>query len=226
MDNSDLSQNKSTSPTPGANDADGGPRSPALLAAARASRALAARRVQGVTPMPMTALPQSVTPAVATADAMDGGVAFNGQHAVSTDGATRLQAARQAIRGLTSGATASSSATGSARSADEPVQVLRTLRNSASQCFDRSLSQCSSVSLIAICESHSMTVLSICSMPNSLQVRRSHTHSRIASHSACVSDSQLEQLARCAFRLRTEIAAPARKNAQPKVFLRFSFSSP
>ena len=55
---------------------------------------------------------------------------------------------------------------------------------SASQCFDRSLSQCSSVSLIAICESHSMTVLPVCSMPNSLQVRRSHTHSRIASHSA------------------------------------------
>ena len=71
---SDLSQNESTSPTPGANDADGGPRSPALLAAARASRALAARRVQDVTPMPMAALPQSLTPAVATADAMDGGV--------------------------------------------------------------------------------------------------------------------------------------------------------
>ena len=127
MDNSDLSQNKSTSPTPGANDADGGPRSPALLAAARASRALAARRVQGVTPMPMTALPQSLTPAVATADAMDGGVAFNGQNAVSTDGAASLQVARRAIRGLTSGATASSSATGSARSADEPVQVLPAL---------------------------------------------------------------------------------------------------
>ena len=68
---SDLSQNESTSPTPGANDADGGPRSPALLAAARASRALAARRVQGVTPMPMAALPQSLTPAVATAGAMN-----------------------------------------------------------------------------------------------------------------------------------------------------------
>ena len=88
---SDLSQNESTSPTPGANDADGGPRSPALLAAARASRALAARRVQGVTPMPMTALPQSLTPAVAAADAMDGGVTFNGQNAVSTDGAANLQ---------------------------------------------------------------------------------------------------------------------------------------
>ena len=120
---SDLSQNESTSPTPGANDADGGPRSPALLAAARASRALAARRVQDVTPMPMTALPQSLTPAVATADAMDGGVTFNGQDAVSTDGAATLQVARQAIRGLTSGATASSSANRSARSADAPVQV-------------------------------------------------------------------------------------------------------
>ena len=104
---SDLSQNESTSPTPGANDADGGPRSPALLAAARASRALAARRVQDVTPMPMTALPPSLTPAVATAGAMDGGVTFNGQNAVSTDGAAGLQAARQAIISLTTGASSS-----------------------------------------------------------------------------------------------------------------------
>ena len=35
--------------------------------------------------MPMTALPQSLTPAVATADAMDGGVTFNGQDAASID---------------------------------------------------------------------------------------------------------------------------------------------
>ena len=70
---SDLPSSKSTSPTPGADDADGEPPSPALLAAARASRALAARRALDVTPMPMATLPPSLTPAVAAADAMDGG---------------------------------------------------------------------------------------------------------------------------------------------------------
>ena len=104
---SDLpSQMKSTSPPPGADDADGGPRSPALLAAARASRALAARRALDVTPMPMPALPQSLTPAVATADAMDGGVAFNGSDTTPMDGAAAHQVARRAIAGLTASALA------------------------------------------------------------------------------------------------------------------------
>ena len=84
---SDLPSSKSTSPTPGADDADGEPPSPALLAAARASRALAARRALDVTPMPMAALPPSLTPAVATADAMDGGVAIDGNDTTPTDGA-------------------------------------------------------------------------------------------------------------------------------------------
>ena len=110
---SDLPSSKSTSPPPGADDADGGPRSPALQAAARAYRALAARRAQDVTPMPMPALPQSVTPAVAAADAMDGGVAFRGSDTTPTDGAAAQQVARRAIAGLTAGAS-SSSASGSA----------------------------------------------------------------------------------------------------------------
>ena len=110
---SDLPLSESTSPTPGATDADGGPNSPALLAAARASRALAARRALDVTPMPMPALPQSLTPAVAAADAMDGGVAFNGSDTTPMDGAAAHQVARRAIAGLTAGSS-SSTASGSA----------------------------------------------------------------------------------------------------------------
>ena len=105
----DLPLSESTSPTPGADDADGGPRSPALLAAARARRVANARLANIVTPMPMPALPPSLTPAVATADAMDGGVAFNGTDAVSTDGAANNQAARQAILALTASSTSTAS---------------------------------------------------------------------------------------------------------------------
>ena len=94
---SDLSQQNSTSPPPDATDADGGVRSPALQAAARAYRALAARRAQEVTPMAMTALPPALTPAVATADAMDGSVAFDGNDATPSDGAAASQAARREI---------------------------------------------------------------------------------------------------------------------------------
>ena len=91
---SDLPLSESTSPTPGAQGADGGGlRSPALQAAARARRVANSRLANTVTPMPMSALPPSVTPAVELADAMDGSVTL-GQDATSTDAVDRLQAAR------------------------------------------------------------------------------------------------------------------------------------
>ena len=73
--------------------------------------------------MPMTALPQSLTPAVAAADAMDGGVAFNGSDTTPMDGAAAHQVARRAIVGLTASAS-SSTAPGSAETALPSIDTI------------------------------------------------------------------------------------------------------
>ena len=73
--------------------------------------------------MPMTALPQSLTPAVAAADAMDGGVAFNGSDTTPMDGAAAHQVARRAIVGLTASAS-SSTASGSAETALPSIDTI------------------------------------------------------------------------------------------------------